>query len=360
MNDPYERLAAALDALPNGFPRTSGGKEIQILRKIFSPEEAFLASQLSREMELPTSIAARAGIPADQAATRLKALAKRGMVWLELDRQARSWRFRLAPFVVGIYEASLELMDHELAHLVEDYMAEGGAEGIMRPEPPLARVVPGRHSLPTEWVLPYEDVVKILERSKTFSVRDCICRVQQDLLGRKCDFPIHTCLAFSASGRPPGPNDISRSEALALLDRCEEVGLVHTVSNVIQDLYYVCNCCGCCCGILRGITERGIQGSVARASYLAVIDQERCAGCFVCMKRCQVRAIVETGGVATVDTERCIGCGLCVTGCQVKAVSLRKRPDWEEIHPPETFSDWEHQRLHQRLLAVSVDDPASG
>ena len=73
MNDPYERLAAALDALPNGFPRTPGGKEIQILRKIFSPEEAFLASQLSREMELPTSIAARAGIPADQAATRLKA-----------------------------------------------------------------------------------------------------------------------------------------------------------------------------------------------------------------------------------------------------------------------------------------------
>lgn len=350
MVDPYERLAAALDALPNGFPRTPGGKEIRILQKIFSPEEAFLTSHLSREMELPATIAPRVGLPTDQVASQLKALAKRGMVWLELDRQARSWRFRLAPFVVGIYEASLELMDHELAHLVEDYMAEGGAEGIMKPEPALGRVVPGRHALPAERVLPYEDVVKILEKARTFSVRDCICRVQQDQLGRRCDFPVHNCLSFSGFGRPMGPEDISRSEALALLDQCEEVGLVHTVSNVVQDLYYVCNCCGCCCGILRGINDRGIQNSVARASYLARIDAERCTGCLACVKRCQVHAVVEVEGVAVVDQERCIGCGLCVTGCSVGAASLEKRPDWEAIYPPETFAEWEHRRLHHRRV----------
>ena len=361
MDDPYARLAAALDALPNGFPRTQGGKELEILKKIFSPEEALLASNLSREMELPTTIAARMGLPDEHVASRLKALARRGMVWLDLDRQAKSWRYRLAPFVVGIYEASLEMMDHELAHLVEEYMAEGGADGIMKPEPPLARVVPGRHALPSEWVLPYEDVVKILDRARTFSVRDCICRVQQDRLGRRCDFPIHNCLSFSGFGRPPGPHDISKSEALALLDQCEEVGLVHTVSNVVRDLYYVCNCCGCCCGILRGINERGIKNSVAKASYLATIDPERCTGCLVCTGRCQVHAITEVEGVAVVDSERCIGCGLCVTGCSAGAASLHKRPDWEEIRPPETFADWERQRLHRRshLLAVSIDDPAS-
>jgi len=350
VSDPYERLAAALDALPNGFPRTPGGKEIQILRKLFSPEEAFLISHLGRELEMPAAIASRVELPPEQVASRLKALAKRGMVWLDLDRQARSWRFRLAPFVVGVYEASLELMDHDLAHLVEDYMAEGGAAGIMGPEPALSRVVPGRHALPTEWVLPYEDVVQILEKSRSFSVRDCICRVQRDQLGRKCDFPIHNCLTFSGFGRPPGPKDISRAEALALLDECEEVGLVHTVSNVVRDLYYVCNCCGCCCGILRGITERGIQHSVARASYLAVVDSQGCTGCLNCIQRCQVGAIRGVDGIAVVDSERCIGCGLCVTGCAAGAVSLQKRPDWEAIHPPETFADWEHQRLHHRRV----------
>ena len=348
MDNPYERLAAALDALPNGFPRTQGGKEIRILRKIFSPEEAFLASHLGRELELPAAIAGRVGLPEGQVAAGLKTLAKRGMVWLEMDRQARSWRFRLAPFVVGMYEASLELMDHELAHLVEDYMAEGGAEGIMRPEPAISRVVPARRALATEWVLPYEDVVQILEQARSFSVRDCICRVQQEQLGRKCDFPIHNCLSISGFGRPPGPESISRSDALELLDECEEIGLVHTVSNVVRDLYYVCNCCGCCCGILRGINERGIENSVAKASYHASVDPERCTGCGVCLKRCQVSAIKEVDGTAAVDAKRCIGCGLCVTGCPVGAASLHRRPDWEAIRPPERFADWELLRLRQR------------
>ena len=51
------------------------------------------------------------------------------------------------------------------------------------------------------------------------------------------------------------PGDISQAEALAILEQSEEVGLVHTVSNVMEGVGYVCNCCGCCCGILRGITE---------------------------------------------------------------------------------------------------------
>ncbi len=349
MDSSYDRLAAAMDALPNGFPRTPGGKEIRILQKIFSPEDAFLVSHLTGRMELPGTIAARAALPVEQVTSRLKTLAKRGMVWLDLDRESRSWRFRLAPFVVGVYEASLEMMDHELAHLVEDYMAEGGAEGIMRPEPALHRVVPGRHALPTEWVLPYEDVVQILDEAKSFSVRECVCRVQQDQLGnRKCDFPTHNCLTFSGSGRPPGPKDISRSEALALLDESERIGLVHTVSNVVKGLHYVCNCCGCCCGILRGVTERGIQNSVARASYLAEVDAERCTGCGICVRRCQVSAMSDADGVASVDAGRCIGCGLCVSGCSTGAASLRRRSDWEAIHPPETFTEWEHQRLHRR------------
>ena len=323
MSDPYVRLAAALDALPNGFPRTESGKEIQILHKIFSPEEAEIASHLTGEMELPARIAARAGIPAGEATGRLKAMAKRGMVWLDMDRQARSWRFRLAPFIVGMYEASLELMDHELAHLVEDYMAEGGAEGIMRPEPALHRVVPARQALQTEWVLPYEDVVKILEQARGFSVRECICRTQQDHLGRKCDFPTHNCLTFSGFGRPPGPDSISREEALALLDESERLGLVHTVSNVVRDVYYVCNCCGCCCGILRGVNERGIENSVAKAGYLAEIDPEICSGCGICLDRCQVHAIEDAGGVPAVNADRCIGCGLCVTGCSTGAALCR-------------------------------------
>ena len=58
-DDVYERLAEALDKLPNGFPRTPSNVEIKLLKKIFSPKEASLASQLSGSMESINAIAKR-------------------------------------------------------------------------------------------------------------------------------------------------------------------------------------------------------------------------------------------------------------------------------------------------------------
>jgi len=254
------------------------------------------------------------------------------------------------PFIVGFYEAQLENMDHELAHLVEEYMADGGAAGIMKPQPALNRVIPAQSAVKSEWILPYDDVKAILMAQKTFRIRDCICRVQQDHVGRRCTFPVKMCLNFSSVERPPTPNDISREEALAILDKSEEIGLVHTVSNIAKGIGYVCNCCGCCCGILRGITDWGIENSVAYANYYSIIDPDECIGCGICVERCQVNAISLEEGVAAVDRERCIGCGLCVTGCPSNAAKLQRKPEDEIVHPPVDLATWESERLRNRGL----------
>jgi len=352
----YERLAEALDRLPNGFPRTPSGAEIRLLQKIYSPEEAALAAGLSGRMEPIDDIAQRLGMDVKEARHALVRMVRKGMAWYE--KQDGERRFRLAPFAVGVYEFQLESMDHELAHLFEEYMADGGVAGIMGPEPALQRVVPAHGAVKTELVLPYDDVRAILLSAKTYRVSDCICRRQQDELGtRRCDFPLKVCLYFSWHERPPRPDDISQEEALAVLDLAEDVGLVHSVSNVAAidsafgGMGYICNCCGCCCGILRGITDYGIQSSVARANYYAVIDPDECVGCGICIDRCQVKAIHESDGVSVVDRERCIGCGLCVTGCPDGVAKLVRLPDAEMIHPPENFADWEQKRLANRGLA---------
>jgi NAD-dependent dihydropyrimidine dehydrogenase PreA subunit len=345
----YEKLADALDRLPNGFPRTPSNVEILLLKKIFSPEEAQLACQLRGDMESVEVIAERVVLPAKETEKKLIQMAKRGLVWLR--KQDRAFLFRLAPFIVGIYESQLENMDHEFAHLFEEYMADGGAVGIMKPLPALHRVLPAQGTVKSEWILPYDDVKAILLAAMTFRVRDCICRVQQDLLGhRQCTFPLKNCLIFSSVERPPRPDDISQEQALAILDETEEIGLVHTASNIVKGITYVCNCCSCCCGILRGITEWGIENSVAAANYYAVIDPETCTGCGVCLERCQMQAISEKDGVSVVDQKRCIGCGLCVTGCPEKAVTLRKKPESEILHPPADFATWEQERLKNRGL----------
>ena len=325
------------------------GVEIRILQKIFSPEEAALASQLTGALEPVDGIARRAGLPTGEVSKRLFKMVRRGLVWL--DKQDGKACFRLAPFVVGFYEAQVESMDHELAHLVEEYLSHGGGEAIMRYQPALHRVVPAQGAVKSEWVLPYDDVRAILLEAKTFQVNDCICRVQQAQLGQPCDFPTQMCLAFSGTERPAREGDISQADALAILEKSEEVGLVHTVSNVMQGVGYVCNCCGCCCGILRGITEWGIERSVAYANYYAVIDPAFCANCGNCIQRCQVGAISEGEGFSVVDREHCIGCGLCVTGCPNDVARLVRKPEPELVHPPEDFAAWEHERLHKRGLA---------
>jgi ferredoxin len=220
----------------------------------------------------------------------------------------------------------------------------------MKPQPALHRVVPAQKAVKSEWILPYDDVKAILLNSKAFHLHDCVCRVQQDYVGRRCDFPLRTCLSFSSVERQPSEDDISKEEALAFLDKAEEMGLVHTVSNVMKGLGYVCNCCGCCCGILRGITDWGIENSVAYANYHAVIDAGECLGCGICRTRCQVHAIAEKEGVSVVDRKKCIGCGLCVTGCPNGVAKLEKRPESEIVNPPVDFEAWEHERLRNRGL----------
>jgi len=347
-DDVYERLAKALDMLPNGFPRTASNVEIRLLKKIFSQEEAFVASQLSGSTESVAEIAKRIGLSVEEAKVRLKKMAGRGLLWQGNSRGESS--FRLAPFVVGIYESQRESLDHELAHLVEDYMASGGAVGIMKPQPALHRVIPAQKAVKSELILPYDDVKAILLKAKSFRLNDCICRMQTNLIGRKCDFPMRTCLSFSSFEGSSSENAISKEEALAFLDKAEEIGLVHTVSNVMKGLGYVCNCCGCCCGILRGITDWGIENSVAHANYYSTINPDECVDCGTCRKRCQIHAISEKDGVSVVDTKKCIGCGLCATGCPNGAAKLVRKPQTEIIDPPLDFATWEHERLHDRGL----------
>lgn len=344
----YDQLANALDKLPNGFPRTASGVELELLKRIFTREEAAIACKLSYKMESYIDIAANSGCDLDDVKERLIQMAQKGQLWTV--NQNGVLHFRLAPWIVGIYEAQNRRMDYDFAHLVEAYFHEGGMKGLMTPIPAFHRVIPAQSAVKSEWILPYDDVKAVLNASTSFHVTDCICRKQQDFVGRKCDFPLDICFSFSAHARAPRSGDISKEEALALLDKAEQIGLVHTVSNVMEGLAYVCNCCGCCCAILRGVTEFGMEQSVAHASYFGMIDEDTCVGCGVCTTRCHMDAITLKDDIAVIEKDKCIGCGLCVTRCPTDAARLELKPEDQRIDPPINFQTWETERLRNRGL----------
>ena len=120
--DAYRRLAQRLDAIPNGFPATESGVELKLLAKIFTPEEALLASEMRQTLEPANVIAARVGMDPKWTHRTLKSMVRKGQI--RVGRKDRALAFGLMPFVVGFYEEQLPRMDAELALLFEEYSRE--------------------------------------------------------------------------------------------------------------------------------------------------------------------------------------------------------------------------------------------
>jgi ferredoxin len=352
----YRKLAQRLDAIPNGFSSTESGVELRLLAKIFTPEEAALASVMRLSHEPAADIAARAGVDADTAYLTLKEMARKGQIRIKKGKGLLL--FGLMPFAVGFYEEQLPRMDAELATLFEQYFQETQGGGIVRQAPAVHRVIPVGEAIPFDLeVFPYEHATELVEDAKSWGVRDCICRVQQQLVGKGCDHPIESCLVFApvegAFDHSEVDRALTKEEALQILRQAEETGLVHTTGNYRDGHNYICNCCTCCCGILRSVAEFGVPTTAVRSDFHTVVDAEACIGCGDCLERCQFGALSVPDDICVVDYSRCVGCGLCATACPTEALYLERRPEGEVPLPPADISQWMVQRAQERGISIS-------
>ena len=356
--NPYNLLAERLDRLPNGFPGTPDGSELRLLSYIFTPDEAVIASRLRVFPETAEEIAARfsqdyqESRDPDTVQNELKSMARKGLI--RAEKTPRGLGFAALPFVVGIFEMQISHMDEKMARLFEDYYRQAFGQ-IMEIQPQFHRIIPVDESVRMDMEIhPYESASQIVNQAQAWGVLDCICRKQKALIGEACEHPVDICMALhhrpGVFDNKPDIRALTREEALNTLNRAAKAGLVHSVSNNQEGITYICNCCTCSCGILRGMAELGIANVVARSAFVNQVDEGMCTGCELCADSCQFEALTFSDGLAQIDVLRCVGCGVCVPVCPDGALGLMRRKEEDILPVPINIMDWGMQRAQSRHL----------
>jgi len=326
----YEELRSVLDSHPTTAPESP--KILEILEILFTPDEASLAAKMSYKPWPIEKIAKTGAVTDNDAEKLLESMANKGIIFSKNKEGEKL--YGLVPLIPGVFEFPFmkaktveSPMYKRLAGLWEEYHHEALGASFSGNPTPLMRVIAVQKAIPAEnRVHPYEEVKHFIGNASYIALADCACRISVG----KCDKPKDVCLIFDGAGEflveRGFARQITKEEGMDVLDRAEKAGLVHTSNNSADRAGMICNCCPCCCTVLRGRTQLKHPHAFEPSRFEAKIIIDECTGCGVCAEeRCPVNAIEIVDDLAVVNVAECIGCGLCVTGCPAEAIELVER-----------------------------------
>ncbi|MFW9937075.1 MAG: DUF362 domain-containing protein [Candidatus Thorarchaeota archaeon] len=355
----YNELREHLDSFPIGFPSTKSGIEIDILKDLFTPKEAKIATNLrfswSKQLEPLEVIYERlkdTGVDFKELETHLDNMAKKGLIHHKIEGEKKY--FSNAQFIIGIHEFQVNRLDIDTTKKIYQYLIEGFGLEVFGTKISQFRTIPVEKSIsPEHHIATYDDLKIIIENAQDpFMVTNCICRQAMDLFGQPCKATDRreVCMGFGEMAQMYINNgwgrEISREEALEIQRKNEDDGLVLQAGNALRP-DFICSCCGCCCPVLTGTKTFPRPVQFFSANYYAEVDSELCSGCGTCVGRCQMEAIKLVNDISKVNKKKCIGCGNCVPTCPENAINLIKKD--KEIDLVETMDDLYDKILDRKL-----------
>ena len=182
-----------------------------------------------------------------------------------------------------------------------------------------------------------------LDKYDVFSVSPCSCRASRTSLGDGCGHLAEGMCVQMGKGaehyiRTGRARQITREEALEIVKRAEENGLMHDIPNIegAGESAAICNCCACACFGLRAGLMFGARDAI-RSNFVAEVDEAKCVACAQCVEVCP-------GNALKLGQKLCSDCALpepeytkvTETFNFAKAVNENYRENREDVMPTGT------------------------
>ena len=285
---------------------TEEAPEYYCMANIVSDDEADIAIAAGLRKERTAEyLAKKVGKTVEEIAPSLDRLVYYGIFRRTFDEKLSEDVYFMQIFAPGILEMMVnnqELMrEHpEVGRAFEEYTRI--RMQLMGPILPdgygLMRVIPVESAIKDiPGVSDYERLSYYLNKYDTFSVSPCSCRASRTSINDGCGHLADEMCVQMGKGaehyiRSGRARRITREEALEIVLRAEENGLMHDIPNIEEagDSAAICNCCACACFGLRAGLMFGARDAI-RSNFVAEIDEAKCVACGQCVETCPGNAL---------------------------------------------------------------------
>ena len=215
--------------------------------------------------------------------------------------------YSLPPYIVGSGEymgMKKSMVEKEpTAAMLFDRMAFEPLKGFTQFVPPGGSGM-AMHVVPVEKAIPaqsnsvsHEHLSYWLDKYEIYATVPCVCRMSKEIIdeGAGEDYE-DMCIAVGSMARYAVETHrghyITYDEVMEILQRAEDQGCVHQITNLDGDqrILGICNCSPATCCAIRSSQFFNCR-NLSRSAYVAHVDTENCVACGKCVEVCPVGAV---------------------------------------------------------------------